>query len=275
MNHIELPSNVVPVHYDINIEPNSKEMTFKGFVRIAVEVRQPTSEITLNAFDLQFDSALIGGKAASVAFDEKKQTATLLVDKKIEKGKCDIEISYKGKIYKNPQGLFILRYDTPEGGKSMLLTQFEAASARLFVPCWDEPARKATFSMSTVISKDDVAVSNMPIELKSAQEGGLQCVRFQNSRMMSSYLLFLGIGDFEYWRPSAGATKIAVVARKGSAEKGRFALESAVGLLGYFNDYFGVDYPLPKLDLIAAPGSGGSRRWKTGCDPLLREMAAG
>ena len=139
----------------------------------------------------------------------------------------------------------------------MLLTQFEAASARQFIPCWDEPARKATFSMSAAISKEDIAISNMPINSTSPLENGLQCVRFQRSPKMSSYLLFLGIGNFERTEASAGATKIAVVARKGSAQKGKFALESAVRLLAYYNDYFGVPYPLPKLDLIAAPGSGG------------------
>jgi aminopeptidase N len=179
-------------------------------------------------------------------------------------GEYQIQIDYAGKVYDKAQGLFISNYGTPEAPKRMLLTQFEAASARRFVPCWDEPARKATFSMSVAISKEEVAVSNMPIESVSALEKGLQCVRFQKSPEMSSYLLFLGIGDFERLEADAGATKIAVVARKGSAQKGKFALESAVSLLAYFNDYFGTPYPLPKLDLIAAPGAEVSRQWKTG-----------
>jgi aminopeptidase N len=259
MSHIQLPTNVVPIHYDIDIRPNSTTPTFDGSVRITVEVREPTSKITLNSLDLKFDSALLGqgGNTARVTFDDKQQTATLHFDKPIAKGEYQIQIDYAGKVYDKAQGLFISNYGTPEAPKRMLLTQFEAASARRFVPCWDEPARKATFSMSVAISKEEVAVSNMPIESVSALEKDLQCIRFQKSPKMSSYLLFLGIGDFERLEADAGTTKIAVVARKGSAQKGKFALESAVSLLAYFNDYFGTPYPLPKLDLIAAPGGGG------------------
>jgi aminopeptidase N len=97
----------------------------------------------------------------------------------------------------------------------------------------------------------------MPIKVISELDNEREYVRFEKTPRMSSYLLFLGIGDLERVSKLSGATVVSIVAKKGSAKDGTFALESAVKLLEYYNDYFGVPFPLPKLDLIAAPGAGG------------------
>src|SRR5262249_3422394 len=157
-----------------------------------------------------------------------------------------------GKVYLGAQGLFVSEYDTPEGRKRLLLTQFEAGDARRFIPCWDEPARKATFTVAVAAPKDKLAVSNMPIETVSELDDERQYVRFRKTPRMSSYLLFLCIGDLERETAISGATILSIIAKKGSAKDGKFALESAAKLLGFYNDYFGVPYPLPKLDMIAA-----------------------
>ena len=99
--------------------------------------------------------------------------------------------------------------------------------------------------------------ANMPVEQTTELPDGRQRIRFQQSPKMSPYLLVLAIGDFERLEKAAGSTIISVITRKGSAYKGRFALESAAQLLPFYNDYFGVPYPLAKLDLIAVPGAGG------------------
>jgi aminopeptidase N len=257
---IQLPSSVVPEHYDIFVRPDAENLRFDASVRITVSVRQPTSDIVLNAADLQVERAVLmpgAEQAANIELNHEQQTATLTFPRTIEPGTYELAIDYKGRISENADGLFVARYGTPEAPKRMLVTQFEPVSARRFVPCWDEPARKATFSLSVAVPKDEVAVSNMPVEEISELDGNRQRVRFQRSPKMSSYLLFLGIGDLERLETTVGPTKLAVVARKGSAYKGQFALDSAAQLLGYFNEYFGVPYPLPKLDMIAVPGGGG------------------
>jgi len=197
MDRVVLPSNVVPLHYQMLIRPNPNNLDLSGFVRITVEVRDPTAEITLNAADLQFDHAVLcqsGNKTATVSFDTETQTATLHFDEVIQAGEYDIEIRYKGKIYESAQGLFISPYGTPEGRKHMLITQFEAVAARRFVPCWDEPAQKATFSISVDAPVGLTVVSNMPIDSVSELGDGFQHVQFQKTPKMSSYLLFVGIG---------------------------------------------------------------------------------
>ena len=180
-----------------------------------------------------------------------------MFERPIAAGLHALSIDYSGHIYLGAQGLFVSEYDTLEGRRRLLLTQFEPGDARRFIPCWDEPARKATFTVAVAAPKDKLAVSNMPIEVAAPLDDDRVYVRFQKTPKMSSYLLFLCVGDLERVSRVSGATVVSVVAKKGSAKDGAFALESADKLLGFYNEYFGVPFPLPKLDMIAAPGAGG------------------
>ncbi|WP_231754728.1 M1 family metallopeptidase [Phenylobacterium sp. CCH9-H3] len=82
-----------------------------------------------------------------------------------------------------------------------------------------------------------------------------RAVRFADSPKMSSYLLFMALGDFERIHRQVGKTDVGVIVRKGDAAKGEFALDAAAKLLPYYEDWFGTPYPLPKLDLVAGPGN--------------------
>ncbi len=136
----------------------------------------------------------------------------------------------------------------------MLATQFEVADGRRFAPMWDEPSAKATFALEVVIPAGESAYSNMPVASTKA-EGDKQRVRFETSPRMSSYLLFLAVGELERISQTVAGVDVGVVTRKGAGSSGRYALEAAVETLPWFNDYFGTPYPLPKLDMIAVPGS--------------------
>jgi aminopeptidase N len=265
MERKQLPSNVIPEHYDLFIRPDSEffvsselRRRFEASISIKIQVDESTSEITLNAVELQLHHAVLdGGESAAVILNEHDQTATLVFERSVAVGQHVLSIDYSGKIYFGAQGMFVSEYDTPKGRERLLLTQFEAGDARRFIPCWDEPARKATFTVAVAAPKDKLAVSNMPIEAVSELDDKRRYVRFGKTPKMSSYLLFLCVGDLEQVSTVSGSTIISVIAKKGSAKDGKFALESAADLLGFYNEYFGVPYPLPKLDMIAAPGAGG------------------
>ena len=137
----------------------------------------------------------------------------------------------------------------------MLVTQFEAPDARRFAPLWDEPAYKARFTISTVAPAGQTAFSNMPATSVTKQSDGSSLYRFAETPKMSSYLMFLGMGDVERKTVMAGKTEIGVITRRGVVDQGDYALAQAKRLLTYYNDYFGQPYPLPKLDMIAGPGS--------------------
>ncbi|MEH0195062.1 M1 family metallopeptidase [Caulobacter sp. CCNWLY153] len=250
----QLPRNAHPTHYDLAFTPDAQKMSFTGAVKIAVEVTEPTATITLQAADLTFAKATIDGKPATIKVDEDAQTAAFTVKAPLAKGKHVLAIDYAGKIYTQAAGLFALDYDTEEGPRRALYTQFENSDARRFIPSWDEPFHKATFSVEATVPTGQMALGNMPIAKSVDLGGGKTRVTFATSPKMSTYLLFFGLGEFERASVKTAGVDIGVVTKKGDLPKAKFALESAGPLTAWYNDYFGVNYPLPALDHIAAPG---------------------
>lgn len=251
-----LPTDLVPIHYDVAVRPNATALTFTGSVGADVEVVKTTNTVTLNAADMTFGKVQLDGSNVTpkVTFDNDAQTATLVFDVPLTLGKHRLAIDYTGKINQQAFGLFSVDYDTPQGSKRLLATQFESPDARRFAPMWDEPALKATFKLTVDAPSADMVVSNMPVETTAALDGGLTRTTFTVSPKMSSYLLFLAVGDFERVSRKVGDVDVGVVVKRGSTGQAAFALDAAEKLLPYYNDYFGAPYPLPKLDLVAVPG---------------------
>ena len=146
----------------------------------------------------------------------------------------------------------------PDGSaRRSLYTHFEAADARGFVPSWDEPDYKAHWDLSALISASQMAVGNLPAARTELLPGGLKRVTFATTPLMSSYLLFLGAGDFGRIATRVGTTDVAITMTKGNEAKARTALDAEAQVLSYPNEYFGTRYPLPKLENIAGPGDSG------------------
>ena len=256
-----LPDTVVPQHYDLALFPNATELTFKGRVAITVSVSSATPTITLNSAGLVFDHASVdGGQDAQASFDTQLGRATLRFAANVPAGQHVLTIDYHGKIGRSTLGFFAMDYKTPAGARRTLATNFEPTDARDLLPCWDEPARKATFTVSVDIPKGEMAIGNMPVAKVTPVSDSVQRVRFQDTPKMSTYLLFLGVGDFERVTRRIDNVDVGAVVKRGDTAKAAYALEQAVKLLHYYNDYFGTPFPLPKLDLVAAPGEiqGGS-----------------
>jgi aminopeptidase N len=257
----QLPRGVVPTRYDVAVTPDAGALTFRGRVTIAIQVQEPTPSITLNALDLTFAGVRLTGEAvpaglgsAKTAVDSAAQTATFTFAKPLPRGAYQLTIDYAGKIGTQAVGLFALDYESPAGRKRALFTQFENSDARRFIPSWDEPAYRATFDLEAVVPSAEMAVSNMPVAQRTDLGNGTSRVRFASSPRMSTYLLFLAVGDLDRATTRVGNTEIGVVTKKGALEQAKFALDSSAVVLREYNDYFDTPYPLPKLDNIAAPG---------------------
>jgi aminopeptidase N len=253
---VVLPSDVAPERYEIRIAPDAEHLTFTGHARIAVVVKRPTDRIVLNAADLDLRSVSLAGRAETprVVLDAAQQTAAFVFQEPLAPGRYQLDIDYAGKIYEQASGLFAL--DAKAGGRKVrnLFTQFENSDARRFAPVWDEPAAKAVFALTVEAPAGLTAVSNMPAAKVEPLPDGRQAVTFADTPKMSSYLLFLALGDFERIHRQVGATDVGVIVGRGQADKARFALDAASELLGYYNDWFGTPFPLPKLDFVAGPG---------------------
>ena len=178
-------------------------------------------------------------------------------------GRHQLRIGFTAQINKFGRGLFQVDYPTDKGRRRMIASHLEPSDARRVFPCWDEPAFKATFALTVTVPRSFLAVSNMPVAREEPVTPTLKQVSFQATPRMSSYLFVLVAGELERISAQADGVTVSVVTTTGKREQGRFALDSAVALLHYLNDYFGVKYPLPKLDLIAVPGgfSGAMENW--------------
>lgn len=252
-----LPKTVVPLHYAVDIRPDLGAGTFAGQVAIDIEVREPTVEIVLNALDLRLETAAVAGQSPQITQDVAAQTATLRFAQPLPAGPHTLRITYVGRINSFGRGLFYVDYPVEGGRKRMMATHFEPSDARRLIPCWDEPAFKATFAAALTVPDSFTAVSNMPATRESPAGPGLKRVEFATSPRMSSYLFVLAAGELERLTGDADGVVVSVVTTLGKRDQGRYALDSAIRLLRYYNDYFGVRYPLPKLDLIAVPGGMG------------------
>ncbi|WP_372786407.1 M1 family metallopeptidase [Phenylobacterium sp.] len=255
----QLPTGVEPVAYDLAVTPDAAKLTFSGHVAVTVDVARPMTALTLNAVDLTITHATLDGAPATAVLDAQAQTAAFATGRTVVRGRHVLAIDYTARINDSASGLFHVDY----AGGRMLATQFEPADARRFLPVFDEPAKKAVFTVSAVVPKDQMAVSNMPEAASEDLPGGLKLVRFKPTPKMSSYLLFFGAGDLVRLSREVEGVTVSVVIRRGETEKARYALDAASQLLPYYNDYFGRKYPLPKLDLVAAPGdvSGSMENW--------------
>jgi aminopeptidase N len=255
----QLPRDVRPTSYDIEVAPHADRLAFDGKVRINVDVLQPTRSITLNAVDMTFGKvglARAHGKdlVPKVSVDAAAQTATFTFDQPLPVGSYLLSIEYSGKIGTQANGLFALDYPTQAGQKRALYTQFENSDARRFIPSWDEPSHKATFHLAVTAPAGDMVVSNMPVASTHDLGDGRTLTLFKTTPKMSTYLLFLAVGEFDRTTLDDNGVEIGVIAQKGKVEQARFALEASRDVLREYDDYFGVAYPLPKLDNIAAPG---------------------
>jgi len=255
----KLPKTVVPVRYDIDLVPDLAQLTIAGLETVEIELHESAARITLNAVNMTIDDASVddGAQRAAVALDAAAETATLSFPQALPAGTHRLSLRFSAKINSFDRGLFFADYPTEQGTKRLMSSQLEPADARRIFPCWDEPSFKASFKLTVTVPQSFVAVSNMPVAHEEQASPDLKRVSFAPTPKMSSYLFVLTAGELERITADANGISVGVVTTRGKSDKGRFALDEAVKLLGDYNDYFGTAFPLPKLDLIAVPGGFG------------------
>lgn len=275
-----LPNALKPVHYDLTVFGiDIDKYTYQGTVAIDYAVNKATDEIQLNYRGLKVTKAKlayeltkseVGVDVNDISYDEKKEVITFKLPEKIADGtsKVKFTVAFEQKIQDNMAGFYRSLYKTPDGKDAVMLsTQFESTDARRAFPCADEPNLKATFDLRIEVPENWTALSNMPVAAsKSADDGkkagsanspGTKWVTFERTPIMSTYLLAWACGDFEYIEDftekeyNGKRLPVRVYTTRGLKEQGRLALQSAVKILDYFSSVFGIDYVLPKSDLLA------------------------
>ncbi|MBV5324731.1 MAG: M1 family peptidase, partial [Rhodospirillaceae bacterium] len=258
----QLPRNAIPSHYAVSLVPDAAQRKFSASVSIALDLVQASDSLTLHAANLTFRHAAISAGtsqpalvADKISVDAEHQTVTLHFPQRLNQGAYQLKLDYDGVIGTQASGMFALDYDNGGARKRALYTQFENSDARSMIPSWDEPNYKATFALEATVPAGQTAVSNMPVASSSTLADGRTLVRFATSPKMSTYLLFFAMGEFDRATRVVDGTELGIITQKGVVGQGQYALDSSAAVLKEYNDYFGVKYPLPKLDNIAAPGS--------------------
>lgn len=205
-------------------------------------------------------SAFLGDEsnpAVRLDYNLKDKTVTLVFEKEVTpsgKEQQLLVIKFSGILNADMAGFYRSSYSDAAGKKKVMAsTQFEALDARRAFPCWDEPAVKATFSVTLIVPAQLTALSNMPELFTSHLPNGKKKVVFQKSPKMSTYLLAFAVGEFDFIQgASRNKVNIRVFSPPGRAEEGRFGLDVAIRVLDYYDDFFATQYPLPKLDMYSS-----------------------
>jgi aminopeptidase N len=252
-----LPSDIVPRSYLIHLEPNAEQLITNGAESIEIEVLNPTNRIVLNAIEMDVSAARIeDGETQEELipqFDSARQTVLFVTKRVLAPGKYTLWIKFQSRILEAPHGLFVQPYETPERTEHVLATCMEPTNARRVFPCWDEPAFRAAFQLSVRTRKENTAVSNTPVFVEQALGSDEKIVVFEPTPPMSSYLVVLACGRFEWLEDEVRGIRLRIFSTAGKKELSRYAMEVSKQLLPYFSDYCGISYGLAKLDQIALP----------------------
>ncbi|XXG94745.1 phosphopyruvate hydratase [Hypoxylon texense] len=289
-----LPTNVIPTHYDVTLEPNFDKFTFEGKVLIDFDVKEDSKSISLHTVEVDIHSAQIKSgesvisSSSAITYDESKQVTKIEFEDAISKGKTQLEIKYTGQLNDQMAGFYRSTYKKPDGSEGILATtQMEANDCRRAFPCFDEPMHKAKFTVTLIADKHLTCLSNMDVasesEVHSEMSGSTKkAVKFNATPLMSTYLVAFIIGELNYIETKKFRVPIRVYAPPSSdIEHGRFSLELAARTLEYYEKIFGAEFPLPKMDMVAIPdfAAGAMENWGLityrVVDLMLDEKASG
>ena len=224
--------------YEIFLDFN--EYNYEGVEKI--KMKSDMDKVELDSIGLTIMEVKVDGKQTKFESKDEK----LIIYSKVNE---ELEIRFRGKASdKSIVGIYVAPYN----GKYLITTQFEAIYARRFIPCFDSPNLKAVFKLFVKVDKGLKVISNMPI-VSIKEENNKVIYEFDETPKMSTYLLYLGIGDFEEIVDEKERPVIIVATTKGKSQRGLFAINVARSSIKFFEKYFEIPYQLPKVHLIAVP----------------------
>jgi puromycin-sensitive aminopeptidase len=257
----KLPTTVRPDRYQLRLTPDLTTFTFAGEETVAIQVLEPTTEIILNAAELQIHSVAAVAQhgqttTGAVTLDEINERAIFTFSDTLSPGPYQLQLTFTGMLNDKLHGFYRSTYKDANGQDKVLAsTQFESTDARRAFPCWDEPAHKAVFQTTLVIPAHLTAISNTAVVRETPLPGtGTKEVVLADTIKMSTYLVAFIVGEFEGTDPVyIGKTPLRVWSVPGKRHLAQFGQEVGAASLRFFSEYYHYPYPGDKLDLIAIP----------------------
>jgi aminopeptidase N len=258
-----LYKNFQPNHYDLVLNFDLQQKVARGTVVIkGKKVGRPSQRLTFHGKYLKVKSAAIvrhdkkqSDQVINVSRVNLQQTLNeirLHVDNPLYAGDFTVTIEYEAPIQSSMHGIYFSEYNDGDDKKTVISTQFESHHAREAFPCIDEPEAKATFDLTLLTDEDQAVLANMPAASQKVQSERLVTV-FETSPRMSTYLLAFVVGDLQHKtvQTNSGVSVSVYAIKAHKPEALDFALDTTKRSIEFFNDYYGVPYPLPKCDMVA------------------------
>lgn len=249
LNAQRLPTNALPQHYTLALTPDLKAATFAGIESIDLTLVEPSATIILNAAEIHFDTVTAGSQTATVSLDPAQEQATFTFPRPLPAGPVHLDIHYTGILNNQLRGFYLSKTKT----RNYAVTQFEPTDARRAFPSFDEPAFKATFDIALTVNTGDTVISNTNITSDRPATANKHTITFAKTPKMSTYLVAFLVGNFKCTSGSSDGVPIRACSTPDKVEMTHLALDSAKYILHYYDTYFGIKYPMPKLDMVALP----------------------
>lgn len=264
----KLLEQIVPKTYRLKFDVNMDAFSFKGAETIEFDLVSPSRELVFHAYGLNLETAELEGAKAEMRLSEADQTVTLVFEDEVAAGSHELALTYTGEIQESLHGFYRSGYLDGGQQKWLATTQFESVHAREAFVCIDEPSAKAVFEVSLTVPDGLTAIANTNVASEepadAAGESGRKTVHFAPTPKMSTYLLAFIVGDLRYQEgTSKEGVTVRIYATPGREGQLGFALDTAVRALSFYNEYFDIPYPLPKLDMVALPdfAAGAMENW--------------
>jgi aminopeptidase N len=254
-------SQVIPLHYHISIIPDFAKFQFSGSVEILLHAEGSVEEVVLDALDLTIERCRVkresGYDDCQSTVNKKEEELCIVIPEEVREmiaveGEFAISIDYLGNINDKMTGFYRSSYQSEGITHYIGVTQFEESDARRAFPCFDHPQHKATFELELIVDQHLSAIANTPILREETLPDHKKKISFQQTPIMSTYLFFFGVGDFQFTTDKKHP-RVRVATVPGRSAYTRYGLEFGEMALTFCEEYFQVAYPLPKIDLIAVP----------------------
>ncbi|GME79497.1 unnamed protein product [Ambrosiozyma monospora] len=271
-----LPANVKPIHYDLTIDPNLTTFKFDGVVIIDLKVKKTSDFITLHTLDLElFDVKLLTSskfpasdqhhdavsdsgdssiRPISSNYNKEDQTTTFQFEKDtlIKDETVKLYAKFIGELNDKLVGFYRASYEVDGEKKYLATTQMQPTHCRRVFPCFDEPKLKATFDISLILDSNLTGISNMDVKEEVSLKPSREKISFNTTPLMSTYIVAFVVGDLEYIESTSFRdVPVRLYTTRGLVERGRHSVEVCAKYLKYFEDLFGLPYPLPKFDAVS------------------------
>ncbi|XP_055915450.1 aminopeptidase N-like [Eupeodes corollae] len=265
-SHIRLPSALIPTKYYVHINTRIHEniRPFNGNVTIELRVIEPTDEIVLHAkylydFEVSLRNLKTGEELEGLRFVHEHKLNFLRIfgvrkELNLKPGELyRLEILFGGTHQDANYGFYMDSYLDDKGQEIPLaITQFEPTNARMTFPCFDEPHLKSRFIITVTHGSNYTALSNMPVDGVPIQNADtkMTTTTFLKTPKMSTYLVAFAVTNYHHISEIVNNREHRVFFPPNSKDNGSHALKNGISSLSALENYFGIEYPLPKLDHI-------------------------